>query len=176
MPTCSWWTFQNFKPQQCQVHRSEKHFSSYLEPLRCAPGDKSKARRGSASQEKRISSLVLLLHQFVHRTPWWGVKLRSEAISPSLWEKKMRSNTHYMIAAGRIWPRTKKTEQDSNGNVSHAVFAGIQTVTVYETRSGCIAFRQDGCCIEICVRSPSKLHLVCLDVLIDVFMANSCSV
>lgn len=36
---------------------------------------------------------------------------------------------------------------------------------------------QPGCCIKICLRllSPLKVHLVCLEVWIDVLMANSCS-
>lgn len=60
------------------------HLQLYLAPLRYPRGEKPKARTRSASHAK-ISALFLLLYQFVHRTPWWGVKLRSEA-SPSHWE------------------------------------------------------------------------------------------
>lgn len=171
--------------QSSQVKNTFFKFFFYLEPPRYPPGEKGEARTRPASQQ-RISSLFLLLYQFVHRTPWLeesNSALRQVRVSH--WEIALKKNALCLLSLVVVRSRRNFTPQKTpsapkmalrkiNPALWGVLLQSYKTVTVYGTRGGCIV-RKD-VAFKICLRLlfPWKVHF-CLQTWIDVLVANSCS-
>ena len=144
--------------------------------------------------------MFLRLGQSVRRTPWRGVKLRSEASPESLRDcaqtrtgvvarrgqeistPSKKINKKNKIKKIKTSERKKETTRQRNISSGAALFfSRSHTKQVWqfmEQEAAASPSVKRGCCIKSCLRSLLlwKLHLLSLQMWIDVsLMANSCS-